>query len=67
MIPARVLGWIGAAAMAVAPFHIDTSDGKRLAIAGLLLLTLQAGHHRLWNLVIANTVSIVGFTYALAY
>lgn len=67
MMPTRIIGWIGAAAMSAAPFWIDTLDGKRLAIAGLLLLSLQAAHSRMWNLVLANAVSIVGFTYAIIH
>ena len=48
------LYWIGAAALAVAPFYITSPEGQGLAILGLLLLTRQAIANRLWNLVSLN-------------
>jgi len=58
-------GWIGAAALAAAPFLIDTPAGKTLAIVGLCLLSIQAIRAKMWNMVAANAVSITGFMYAL--
>ena len=55
------LNWIGAAALAVAPFIIETSGGQALAIFGLALLTRQALANRLWNLVTLNIIGIIGY------
>ena len=60
-----IIGWCGAVAMALAPFAIDTDEGKLAAIAGLVLLTVQALDIRAWNLVLLNLAGIVGYTYAL--
>ena len=60
-----IIGWCGAGAMALAPFAIDTDEGKLAAIAGLVLLTVQALDIRAWNLVLLNLAGIVGYTYAL--
>ena len=57
--------WIGAVCMMAAPFIIDTSAGKYLAIVGLALLTLQAIAHKCYNLVLLNIVGIGGYFYAL--
>jgi hypothetical protein len=67
MRSATLAGWIGAAAMAAAPFAIDSDAGKCLAIFGLFLLTIQALEKSLINLVLINGVSIVGYTYAIFY
>ena len=57
--------WIGAVCMMAAPFIIDYNEGKILAIVGLVLLTIQAAHDRLYHLICLNLVSIGGFSYAL--
>ena len=57
--------WVGAICMALAPFIIDTNEGKAMAIAGLVLLTIQALDIRAWNLVLLNLAGITGYTYAL--
>ena len=62
-----IIGWCGAGAMALAPFAIDTDAGKLAAIAGLLLLTIQAVDIRAWNLVFLNLAGIVGYSYALYF
>ena len=56
-----ILNWIGAAALAVAPFFITTKGGQVLAIIGLSLLTRQAIANRLWNLVSLNLIGVVGY------
>ena len=61
------IGWCGAGAMALAPFAIDTDAGKLAAIAGLVLLTIQALDIRAWNLVFLNLAGIIGYTYALLF
>lgn len=60
-----MVGWIGAFALGVAPFIIDTVEGKILAIIGLALLLLQAGYNRCYNLVLLNITGILGYAYAL--
>lgn len=62
-----LIGWCGAGAMSLAPFAIDTDAGKLAAIAGLVLLTVQALDIRAWNLVCLNLAGIVGYTYALYF
>ena len=59
--------WIGAALMCVAPFIIDTNEGKLIAILGLLLLTLQAVHNSCYNLVLLNIIGIGGYFYAIYF
>ena len=61
------IGWIGALCMAGAPFIIDTDAGKLAAIAGLLLLTVQALDGKLYNLVCLNLAGIIGYSYALYF
>lgn len=60
-----ICAWLGAVCMMAAPFIIDYDEGKILAIVGLLLLTIQAAHGRLYHLICLNLVSIGGFSYAL--
>jgi len=55
------LNWIGAAALCAAPFIIETTEGQILAIFGLVLLTRQAIANRLWNLVLLNSVGVIGY------
>ena len=62
-----VIGWIGALCMAGAPFIIDTDAGKLAAIAGLVLLTVQALDIRAHNLVLLNLAGIIGYSYALLF
>lgn len=60
-------GWIGAAALAAAPFLIDTPQGKAMAIVGLGIFSLHAIQARLWPMVVSNAIAITGFFYALLY
>ena len=62
-----IIGWCGAGAMALAPFAIDTDAGKMAAIAGLVLLTVQALDIRAYNLVFLNLAGIIGYSYALLF
>ena len=62
-----LIGWMGAGCMALAPFAIDTDAGKLAAIAGLVLLTIQALDIRAYNLVFLNIAGIIGYTYALYF
>ena len=61
------IGWMGALAMAGAPFIIDTDGGKILAIVGLALLSVQAVDSKLYNLLLLNLAGIGGYTYALYF
>jgi len=61
------IAWVGTVCMAVAPFLIDTLIGKLLAISGLALLTVQAYDARLYNLMLLNTIGIIGYIYALYF
>jgi hypothetical protein len=62
-----IIGWAGAGCMSLAPFAIDTDAGKLAAIAGLVLLTVQALDIRAWNLVLLNLAGIIGYSYALLF
>ena len=52
------LGYIGSLFMVVFAFTMMTE----LAIIGLALMTLQAARASLWNFVILNIISIIGFS-----
>jgi hypothetical protein len=56
-----VMGWVGACALALAPYHMPGVRGYWLACVGLALLTVQATRLRAWNLVGLNLISIVGY------
>ena len=62
-----VIAWVGTVCMAVAPFLIDYNIGKLLAIRGRTLLTVQATHAKLYNLILLNTIGIIGYFYALYF
>jgi hypothetical protein len=57
-------GYLGAAALAVAPFTIDTPEGKLMAIAGLALLTLQSLDLKAYNLTFLNLAGIAGYSFS---
>tara|TARA_B100000586_G_scaffold105851_1_gene75890 strand:- start:262 stop:462 length:201 start_codon:yes stop_codon:yes gene_type:complete len=56
-----ILNWIGAGALALAPFIIEYQGGQMLAIFGLVILTRQAIANRLWNLVSLNLIGVLGY------
>ena len=58
-------GWLGCGAMMFAPFLINFWYGKMLAILGLALLTVQAVHNKMLNLVLLNVVGIIGYFWSL--
>jgi len=62
-----LIDWLGAAALCCAPFIIDTTEGKALAIVGLALLTLQALRVSCYNLVFLNIIGIGGYLYAIYF
>jgi hypothetical protein len=61
----NLTAWLGTLCLCLAPFIIDTTEGKFLAMLGLALLNLQAGHKACYNLLLLNTIGILGYTYAL--
>ena len=65
MVLARISGWIGAVGITAAPFFIATTGGQLLAAVSLLLLTIQMVKVRCWNMVLANTIGIVGYIWSI--
>ena len=63
----KLASWAGAAAMTAAPFFIDYTSGKVLAIVGLTLLNFQAVHFRAYNLIALNTLGIFGYVFAIYF
>jgi hypothetical protein len=61
----RIAALLGTGAMCVAPFFIDTLPGKLCAIAGLLLLTIQALDLKAYNLIMLNVVGVAGYSFSL--
>jgi hypothetical protein len=62
-----LLSWLGAFCMMAAPFMIDTTAGKLLAITGLALLTLQSIKTRCYNLTLLNITGILGYVYSIYF
>lgn len=62
-----LMAWIGTACLCLAPFTIDTPEGKAMAMVGLVLLTLQAIEKKCYNLVTLNTIGFIGYGYALYF
>jgi hypothetical protein len=58
-------GWIGAGLLCLAPFLINYTIGKILAIVGLALLTTQAVKQKMHNLIVLNVVGIIGYIWSL--
>ena len=58
-------GWIGSGLLCLAPFLINFWYGKMLAILGLALLTVQAVHNKMLNLILLNVVGIIGYFWSL--
>ena len=61
----RITAWLGTLCLCLAPFIIDTTEGKLIAIAGLALLNLQAYQKSCYNLLILNSIGIIGYFHAL--
>jgi hypothetical protein len=57
-------GYMGAACLVVAPWVIDSPEGKLAAMSGLALLTIQAVDLKAWNLIILNLAGIAGYYFA---
>jgi len=47
--------------MGAAPFLITTALGQVMAMLGLALLSLQAYDKKCYNLLILNTIGIIGY------
>ena len=58
-------GWAGAILMVVASFLMATQYGPMIAVAGLLLLTIQSATNRTHNLTALNICSILGFLFSI--
>ena len=59
------IAWTGAALMVVASFLMSTKFGPMIAVAGLLLLTIQSATNRTHNLTALNICSILGFLFSI--
>ena len=62
---ALACGWIGAAVMVAASFNMGKPLSLKMAIVGLLLLTVQAFSNETYNLLTLNLCSIIGFSLSL--
>ena len=60
-----LVAWLGTVCLATAPFIIDTPIGKILAMFGMSLLMLQAAEKKCYNLLLLNSIGIIGYIYAL--
>ena len=58
-------GWLGAIIMVAASFLMATKWGPMLAVAGLLLLTIQSVRNSTHNLTMLNIASIIGFLFSI--
>lgn len=61
----EMIAWIGTALLCAAPFLIDYPIGKVMAMLGLALLCLQAWEKLCYNLIILNTIGIIGYATSL--
>jgi len=59
------IAWTGSAIMVAASFLMATQWGPMLAVAGLLLLTIQSVNNSTHNLTLLNIASILGFLYSI--
>ena len=59
------IAWAGSAIMVAASFLMATQWGPMLAVAGLLLLTIQSVNNSTHNLTLLNIASILGFLYSI--
>ena len=61
----QILAYIGASALALAPFIIANTSGQIIALTGLAMLIPQAVKLKAHNLVILNTLGIIGYLFTL--
>ena len=61
----NTLGYFGAILLCIAPFKINYTIGKILAIVGLLLLIPQAYNAVLYNLIFLNLAGVAGYMWSL--
>lgn len=59
------IAWAGSATMVVASFLMATQYGPMIAVAGLLMLTVQSATNRTHNLTALNICSILGFLFSI--
>ena len=61
----EIIGWMGAAVMVAASFNMRKPLGLKMAIVGLVLLTIQAYSNETYNLLTLNLCSMIGFSLSL--
>ena len=59
------IAWAGSVTMVTASFLMATQWGPMLAVAGLLMLTVQSVNNSTHNLTLLNIASILGFLYSI--
>lgn len=59
------IAWAGSVTMVTASFLMATQYGPMIAVAGLLMLTVQSVNNRAHNLTALNICSILGFLYSI--
>lgn len=59
------IAWAGSATMVVASFLMATQYGPMIAVAGLLMLTIQSVNNSTHNLTALNIASIIGFLFSI--
>ena len=59
------IAWAGSVTMVAASFLMATKWGPMLAVAGLLLLTIQSVRNSTHNLTMLNIASIIGFLFSI--
>jgi len=59
------ISWAGSVTMVTASFLMATQWGPMLAVAGLLMLTVQSVNNSTHNLTLLNIASILGFLYSI--
>ena len=59
------IAWTGSVTMVTASFLMATQYGPMIAVAGLLMLTVQSVNNRAHNLTALNICSILGFLYSI--
>jgi hypothetical protein len=61
----NLLAWVATALLCIAPFFIDTTAGKVCALFALAMLCPQAYEKRAYNLILLNSVGIIGYLWSV--
>ena len=59
------IAWAGSVTMVTASFLMATQYGPMIAVAGLLMLTVQSVNNRAHNLTALNICSMIGFLFSI--